>query len=113
MALRRAASNCDHSKLVANGNGRPFVTRNPPPQLGALLRAVSSLRPAQGYVQGMSFLGAILLEVMPVEEVRCVAYFRRGVILSPTAPLPLIILCPPRRLHCGLARVLLAVFIAV
>ena len=52
----------------------------------------------------MSFLGAILLEVMPVEEVRCIAYFRRGVILSPTAPLPLIILCPPRRLHCGLAR---------
>ena len=37
-------------------------------QLGMLLRAVSALRPQQGYVQGMSFLGALLLEVMPVEE---------------------------------------------
>ena len=37
-------------------------------QLGMLLRAVCALRPQQGYVQGMSFLGALLLEVMPVEE---------------------------------------------
>jgi len=62
---------CGCFNFVTTHTGYPFVTRACLLQLGALLRAVSALRPAQGYVQGMSFLGAILLEVMPVEEVCC------------------------------------------